>query len=101
MENLGQRPWKICSWSWISEVTSTKKMIGLWIKSMKISILTQKKQKKNKKKKEKTEKKTEKKEKKNRTKNRKKNRKKTEKNRKLYGFQIKFCEDKKSCFCDV
>jgi hypothetical protein len=26
---------------------------------------------------------------------------KTEKTRKLFEFQIKFCEDKKSCFCDV
>jgi hypothetical protein len=24
-----------------------------------------------------------------------------QKNRKLYGFQIKFCEDKKMRFCDV
>jgi hypothetical protein len=39
-------------------------MIGLSIKSMKISILKQKK-------------------------------------RKLYGFQIKFCEDKKLRFCDA
>jgi hypothetical protein len=63
-ENLGHWTWKICSWSWICKVTSAKKMIGLWIKSIKIIILKQK-------------------------------------NRKLYGFEIKFCEDKKSCFCDV
>jgi predicted tellurium resistance membrane protein TerC len=72
MENLGQQPWKICSWSWISEVTSTKKMIGLWIKSMKISILTQKKTKKTEKNRKKTEKSRKKKQKKAEKKNRKK-----------------------------
>jgi hypothetical protein len=43
-----------------------KKIIGLWIKSVNISIAS-----------------------------------KTQKNRKLDGFQIKFCEDKKLHFCDV